>query len=247
MVNNELLTVDEVAALLRTTPNTIYRWLRAGKIQGVKIGKEWRLHRDALLSKLSEPHQENSKSEIFDKINHRQDHVLVIADNPEDLYDIEAEYFKAGLKKGFRLFKGCWWQHPDDVRIELSNRGIFIDSLEKNDRLTIVDLSSRFKKGGVDGPVEAWLEESEKSVELGYPLMWGTGSPHLKSCGEDVSALISFEELLHRELRQRPVVGICPYILHGNCENIAGPIIDLLRHHNSLIMYSRGRAAYLKA
>ena len=37
---NELLTVQEVADFLRTTSTTIYRWLKNGKLQGVKIGKE---------------------------------------------------------------------------------------------------------------------------------------------------------------------------------------------------------------
>lgn len=45
---NELLTVQEVADFLRTTSTTIYRWLKNGKLQGVKIGKEWRISRVAL-------------------------------------------------------------------------------------------------------------------------------------------------------------------------------------------------------
>ena len=44
----EFLTVAEVAAILDLRPVTIYRWCRAGRLAGVKIGKEWRIRRDAL-------------------------------------------------------------------------------------------------------------------------------------------------------------------------------------------------------
>ncbi len=39
----KLLTVTEVAAYLRTTTTTIYRWLKQGRLSAVKIGKEWRI------------------------------------------------------------------------------------------------------------------------------------------------------------------------------------------------------------
>ncbi len=38
MADDRLLTVGEVAARLRTTPETVRRWLRAGRLQGVRLG-----------------------------------------------------------------------------------------------------------------------------------------------------------------------------------------------------------------
>ena len=46
--NSELLTVDEAAEMLRTTPYTLRRLLRGGKVQGTKIGRQWRVNREAL-------------------------------------------------------------------------------------------------------------------------------------------------------------------------------------------------------
>lgn len=43
-----LLTVEEVAERLRFKPATIQGWLRRGQLQGVKIGKVWRVPEDAL-------------------------------------------------------------------------------------------------------------------------------------------------------------------------------------------------------
>lgn len=48
----DLLDVAEVAALLKLRPVTIYRWCRAGRLPGVKIGKEWRIPRAALIDLL---------------------------------------------------------------------------------------------------------------------------------------------------------------------------------------------------
>ena len=36
-------TADEVAEMLRTTPQTIRRMLGDGKLKGFKVGREWRI------------------------------------------------------------------------------------------------------------------------------------------------------------------------------------------------------------
>jgi excisionase family DNA binding protein len=37
--------MEEVIAMLKTTRPTFYRWLRAGRIKGVKVGRQWRFQR----------------------------------------------------------------------------------------------------------------------------------------------------------------------------------------------------------
>ncbi|MGI5835209.1 MAG: helix-turn-helix domain-containing protein [Chloroflexota bacterium] len=44
----EVLTVQEVAAMLKTTPATVYAWCRAGKLPAFKIGQQWRIRARAL-------------------------------------------------------------------------------------------------------------------------------------------------------------------------------------------------------
>lgn len=41
----ELLLVREVAALMRVSPMTIYRLIKAGDLPAVKVGKNYRLRR----------------------------------------------------------------------------------------------------------------------------------------------------------------------------------------------------------
>ncbi len=45
---NEILTIDEVAAYLRLTPQTIYKWAQEKRIPAVKLGKEWRFRRSVI-------------------------------------------------------------------------------------------------------------------------------------------------------------------------------------------------------
>jgi general secretion pathway protein E len=43
-----LMDMDEAIALLKTTRPTFYRWLRNGRVKGMKVGRQWRFHRDDL-------------------------------------------------------------------------------------------------------------------------------------------------------------------------------------------------------
>ena len=45
VVAEELLDMEQAIALLKTTRPTFYRWLRAGKIKGMKAGRQWRFYR----------------------------------------------------------------------------------------------------------------------------------------------------------------------------------------------------------
>jgi len=42
---SEILTTEEAAQYLKTSPDTIKRLARAGRIPGVKIGRAWRFRR----------------------------------------------------------------------------------------------------------------------------------------------------------------------------------------------------------
>ncbi len=48
MFDDEMLTIEDVAAYLKLKPQTIYKWAQTGKIPGAKFGKEWRFRRSAI-------------------------------------------------------------------------------------------------------------------------------------------------------------------------------------------------------
>jgi len=44
----KLYTMEEAAAELKISPQTLGKWLRAGKVRGVKLGRIWRIPESAL-------------------------------------------------------------------------------------------------------------------------------------------------------------------------------------------------------
>lgn len=55
MRDNELLTVKEVAAYLRVSRVTVWRWCQQGIIPASRLGRNWRIRRDDLLGLLESP------------------------------------------------------------------------------------------------------------------------------------------------------------------------------------------------
>lgn len=44
-MENGFLTVNEVAEMLKVDIETVYRWLKTGKLPGAKVGGAWRIRK----------------------------------------------------------------------------------------------------------------------------------------------------------------------------------------------------------
>ena len=44
----EILTIEDLAAYLRLKPQTIYKWAQGNRIPAAKLGKEWRFRRSII-------------------------------------------------------------------------------------------------------------------------------------------------------------------------------------------------------
>ena len=53
---SEILTVKEAGALLKTSRQQIRRMIQNGELPAVKVGREWRISRNALLDYLGFPY-----------------------------------------------------------------------------------------------------------------------------------------------------------------------------------------------
>ena len=56
MVDDELMTIDELAAYLRVKRRTIYQWFKGGKIPAIKAVGQWRFRKEKINAWL-ESHQ----------------------------------------------------------------------------------------------------------------------------------------------------------------------------------------------
>lgn len=48
MTQPELMTTAEVSSVFRCTPRTLWNWRRDGRIQAVKVGRDWRYRQDEI-------------------------------------------------------------------------------------------------------------------------------------------------------------------------------------------------------
>ena len=62
---NEVLTLKEVAALLRVSPATIYRLVNARQIPAIKVGRTWRFPTHAVRSWMSRVAGEDFRPDLL--------------------------------------------------------------------------------------------------------------------------------------------------------------------------------------
>ena len=53
MAENTYLSTEEVAKLLNVHSNTVARWIKSGKLPSTKIGREYRIPREAIENRVS--------------------------------------------------------------------------------------------------------------------------------------------------------------------------------------------------
>lgn len=59
MEDIKVYTTDEVQAILKVTRRTLYRYIKAGQIKTVKLGREYRITEEALKDFLEHGTEEN--------------------------------------------------------------------------------------------------------------------------------------------------------------------------------------------
>jgi PTS system nitrogen regulatory IIA component len=65
-MEDEIMTLEEVAKYLKLKPQTIYTWAQNNKIPAAKLGKEWRF-RKSLIDKWFNQHIDEKFSEYLDE------------------------------------------------------------------------------------------------------------------------------------------------------------------------------------
>lgn len=231
----ELLTAEEVATYLRVAPNTVYRWLRSGKLAGIKIGKEWRISRlelDAFLTNraVSAPHR-TLEALLLQELT-PPEHIMVMSNDPEEIYDLQAKFLRVGFEAGYPLFIGLWWQSPLVFRDKLIEAGLPYDELLANGRLTTRDFTEAYAEGGAEKVIDIWVAQAQAAA--GQKL-WGTGSHCLSDWQGNQDALIDFETNLHKAFHDLPVVALCPCVLDQVDPPGFEALMRLMEHHSSAL------------
>ncbi|MDQ3285274.1 MAG: helix-turn-helix domain-containing protein [Actinomycetota bacterium] len=92
----ELLGAADVAAMIRVKETTVYRWCKEGKMPCLKVGKHWRIRREALEDFLNKSERPKTLAGQLSPFLRVPDSVLAIAENRDILHRLDAAFFMVG-------------------------------------------------------------------------------------------------------------------------------------------------------
>jgi excisionase family DNA binding protein len=101
----ELLAAADVAGMIGVKESTIYRWCKEGKLPCLKIGKHWRVRREALEDFLRQSERPRTLVEQLSSFLRVPESVLAITQNIDILHRLDAAFFRVGEAKGGLLVK----------------------------------------------------------------------------------------------------------------------------------------------
>jgi excisionase family DNA binding protein len=247
LLQNDLLTVKEIASYLRVTPNTVYRWCRSEKLQGIKAGKEWRIPRQQLEVFLAGQPDTTApislQSLLMGELK-APEHVLVMSGSMEDIYQLQTEFFKMGYEAGHRMFIGLWWQKADEVRKRFTEAGLPITQLEKKGQFSIGSLRAAYDSGGAEAAIDVWRDQVER---CGGDVLWGSGSHRLADWGGQEDALLHFETNLDQAFHDLPVIALCPCILDSPTQAGFDALLHLVPHHSGALFTTSENPILMRA
>ena len=133
----DLLHTEDVAAYLGVGQVTVWRWCRDGNLPCLKIGREWRIRREALEGFLERSERSETLVGRLRSFLEVPDNVLAMAQDREMMHRLDAAFFRVGETRGGRLIKyvgGESWDSLDDARAELEQHGLEVGRLEEEGR-----------------------------------------------------------------------------------------------------------------
>jgi excisionase family DNA binding protein len=101
----ELLAATDVAELIGVKETTIYRWCKEGKLPCLKVGKHWRIRREALEDFLRESERPRTLAGQLSAFLRVPDNVLAIAQTVDILHRLDAAFFRVGEARDGLLVK----------------------------------------------------------------------------------------------------------------------------------------------
>src|SRR5215217_4762705 len=103
--DKELLGAADVAGLIGVKETTVYRWCKEGKLPCLKVGKHWRIRREALEDFLKESERPRTLAGQLSSFLREPDSVLAIAENRNILHRLDAAFFMVGESQDGLLVK----------------------------------------------------------------------------------------------------------------------------------------------
>jgi excisionase family DNA binding protein len=138
----ELLGTEEVAEYLGVGQVTVYRWCREGSLPCLKIGRRWRVRREALEEFIRRSERSQTLTGRLRAFLEVPDNVLAISQNRQLMHRLDAAFFRVGEPRGGTLVKYHreveGMPSADELRAEFGRNGLEVARLEGEGRLRFV-------------------------------------------------------------------------------------------------------------
>jgi excisionase family DNA binding protein len=133
----ELLAATDVASMIGVKETTVYRWCKEGKLPCLKVGKHWRVRREALEDFLRESERPRTLVGQLDSFLRVPDSVLAIAQNVDILHRLDAAFFRVGESRDGLLVKFyAGEEHPEEELLaDLEENGLEARRLKREGQL----------------------------------------------------------------------------------------------------------------
>ena len=136
----ELLGAEEVAGLLGVKESTVWRWCREGTLPGLKVGKRWRVRREAMEDFLREKERASTLVGQLGSFLRVPDNVLAVAQNLYLLRRVDAAFFRVGEARGGLMVKFYGGEDgpPEELISRLEENGLAARRLLREGRLLMM-------------------------------------------------------------------------------------------------------------
>jgi len=133
----ELLAATDVAKLVGVKETTVYKWCKEGKLPCLKVGKHWRIRREALEDFLRESERPRTLVGQLDSLLRVPDNVLAIAQTVDILHRLDAAFFRVGEARDGLLVKFfAGEEHPEEELLsDFEENGLEARRLKREGRL----------------------------------------------------------------------------------------------------------------
>ncbi len=170
ITQKELLGVEDVSGYLGVGPVTVYRWCREGHLPCLKVGKSWRIRREALEDFLKRGERPVTLTGQLRSFLTVPDNVLAVAQNHKLLHRLDAAFLRVGEARGGLLVKsrGDESISEAELRAELERNGLAVGRLEEEGGFRFVR-----DHDTLDGRVEA-LRELDAEQDGMSRTIWAT-------------------------------------------------------------------------
>jgi excisionase family DNA binding protein len=170
----ELLSAEDVAALMGVKETTVWRWCREGNLPCLKVGKHWRVRREALEDFLRRSERSTTLVGQLSSFLQVPDNVLAIAQNRDLLHRLDAAYFRVGDARGGLLVKFCGGEEhsEDELRAEFEQNGLEVGRLEREGRLLMRPEKDPLEARREDVLARLLEEESEMGRTVWTSFNW---------------------------------------------------------------------------